>query len=395
MVTYIGLYYPFIHFRDEGWLKLTALYWDGMRRIVPLGASVHDSDEVKRLVDAEFIQNKIPLDAAFQIGGPFRELINTHGDAMRAEFGVADRNMWPDDIHTQLYAPGRDTKLAYVFNEKLDPGLLSDLFDHGLVASRSDNPRWIGMHPRLAKVYMLSLAEAMAPRLGAHPLTDTTFDHVAVSGLTMERLAAALLDRPEFAVPAAANADAEREVEEAMASLAFRSVVPVDPARIPAEQIVEFRRTYAEERGLFQAELARLAGGLTYLKDVKDPHEVEQHLKTEYDKTLAPRVKALRKGLHNANIDTVESAMAVSFALPAAAAAVLTAVGLTLAPPVAAVAGLAFAAWTIQRKRKKAIDGLLKPSPEAYLYRASKLSTPKTLTKEIYAGSRAFLTNSG
>ena len=50
MVTYIGLYYPFIHFRDEGWLKLTALYWDGMRRIVPGGASVHDSDEVKRLV---------------------------------------------------------------------------------------------------------------------------------------------------------------------------------------------------------------------------------------------------------------------------------------------------------------------------------------------------------
>src|SRR2546430_11603576 len=34
------LYYPFIHFRDEGWLKLTALYWDGMRRIVPVGANV-------------------------------------------------------------------------------------------------------------------------------------------------------------------------------------------------------------------------------------------------------------------------------------------------------------------------------------------------------------------
>jgi len=35
---------------------------------------------------------------------------------------------------------------------------------------------------------MLSLAEAMAPGLGAHPLTDVIFDHVAVSGLTMERL---------------------------------------------------------------------------------------------------------------------------------------------------------------------------------------------------------------
>ena len=84
---------------------------------------------------------------------------------MRAQFGVAKRDMWPDDIHTRLYAPGRDRKLAYVFDEKMDPGLLSDLFGHGLVASRSDNPRWIGMHPRLAKVYMVSLAEAMAPTL--------------------------------------------------------------------------------------------------------------------------------------------------------------------------------------------------------------------------------------
>ncbi len=393
MVTYIGLYYPFIHFRDEGWLKLTALYWDGMRRIVPGGASVHDSDEVKRLVDARFIQNEIPLGAASQIAGPFRELINTHGDAMRVQFGVANREVWSDDIHTRLYAPGRDTKLAYVFNEKLDRRLLSDLFGHGLVASRSDNPRWIGMHPRLAKVYMLSLAEAMAPGLGAHPLTDVTVDHIAVSGLTMERLAAVLLDRPEFAVPTPTIADAEREVEEAMVSLAFRTVVPVGPADVPAKKIVEFRQAYAEERGLFQAELARLVGGLAYLKDVKDPHEVEQHLKSEYDKTLAPRLERLRKGLHSANIDTAESAMAVSFALPAAVAAVLTAVGLSLAPPAAAVAGLAFAAWTIQRKRKKAVDGLLKPSPEAYLYRASKLSTPKTMTREIYASSRAFLTN--
>jgi hypothetical protein len=248
---------------------------------------VNDSDEVKRLVDAGYIQSKLPLDAAFQIAGPFRELINTHGDAMHAQFGVAKRDMWPDDIHTRLYAPGRDRKLAYVFDEKMDPGLLSDLFGHGLVASRSDNPRWIGMHPRLAKVYMVSLAEAMAPTLGAHPLTDATFDHVAVSGLTMDRLAAALLDRPEFAAPASANASAEREVEESMASLAFRTVVPVDPVRIPAEKIIEFRQKYAEERGLFQAELAKLAGGLAHLKDVNDPHEMEQHLKSEYDKTLS------------------------------------------------------------------------------------------------------------
>jgi hypothetical protein len=391
MVSYVGLYYPFIHFRNEGWLKLTALYWDSMRRIVPTGAGVHDTDEVKRLVDDGFIQNREPLDAALQIAGPFRELIAAHGDALRARFGVAKRDTWPDDPHTRLYAPGRDRKLAYVFDAKMDRSLLSDLFGSGLVTTRSDDPRWIGMHPKLVKIYMLSLAEAMASSLGAHPLTDETFDHVAVSGLTMDRLAAALLDLPELVVSAPTDAGADREIEEAMVSLALRNVVPTDPAHIPAEKIIDFRKKYAEERDLFQAELAKLTGSLAYMHDVKDPHEVEQHLKSAYDKTLAPRLERLRKGLHNANIDTAESTMAVSFALPAALAAALMAVGLTLAPPAAAAVGLAYAAWTIKRKHNKAANDLLKPSPEAYLYRVEKLSTPKTIASEIYASSRKFL----
>jgi len=89
MVSYVGLYYPFIHFRNEGWLKSTAFYWDSLRRIVPVGASVHDADEVKRLVDDGFIQDRKPLDAALQIAGPFRELLATHGDALTSGFRLA------------------------------------------------------------------------------------------------------------------------------------------------------------------------------------------------------------------------------------------------------------------------------------------------------------------
>ena len=99
--------------------------------------------------------------------------------------------------------------------------------------------------------------------------------------------------------------------------------MPIDPARIPAEKIIEFRQTYAEERDQFQVEVAGLTGAFAYLRDVNDPHEVEQHLQSEYDKTLAPRLAALRKGLNSANIDTADSAMAVSFALPASVTAIL------------------------------------------------------------------------
>jgi hypothetical protein len=272
-----------------------------------------------------------------------------------------------------------------VFDEKIDQQLLSDLFGCGLVTERAGDARWIGMHPRLASLYMLSLAEALAPAVGAHPLTDEAFDHVAVSGVTMERLAAALLQEP-----ALAHERDEREIEEHMASLALRSVVPAAPADIPSAWIVEFREQFAEERSLFQAEVAKLAGGLAYLEEVTDLREVERHLQNEYDKTLAKRLQRLQKSLRRAGFDTVESAIGTSFAVPVGLAAALTAAGLALAPPVGAALGVAVGAWTIWRKHTRARDDLLEPSPEAYLYQASKLSTPERLTSRISADSRRF-----
>jgi hypothetical protein len=274
-------------------------------RIVPSGAHLHDSDDVRRLVDAEIVRNQSPTRWASSIAPAFRELVARHGDTLCAQLGVEERAEWPEDPYTSLYAPtGTDPKLAYVFEEKIDTSLLSDLFACKLVTTRTGDPRWIGMNPRLANLYMMCLAEAMARDVGAHPLTDEAFDHIAVSGLTMERLAAALLQ-----APALAHVHDDRELEEHMASLALRYVVPTAPADISAAQIVAFRKDYAEERGLFQAEIAKLTAGLAYLESATDLGEVKRHLESEYDKTLRPRLKSLQDGLRRARIDTVESAI--------------------------------------------------------------------------------------
>jgi hypothetical protein len=35
-VPRFGLYYPYINFRSDSWLKVAALYWPKMARIVPV-----------------------------------------------------------------------------------------------------------------------------------------------------------------------------------------------------------------------------------------------------------------------------------------------------------------------------------------------------------------------
>jgi Family of unknown function (DUF6236) len=192
---------------------------------------------VKRLVDADVVRNVSPTQWASSIAPAFRELVAAHGDVLHAQLGVEGRSEWPDDPYTSLYSPtGIDPKLAYVFEQKIDARLLSDLFACQLVTTRTGDARWIGMHPRLANLYMMALAEAMARDVGAHPLTDEAFDHIAVSGFTMERLAAALLG-----TPALAQRHEDREAEEHMASLALRYAVPASPADLSAAQIVAFR----------------------------------------------------------------------------------------------------------------------------------------------------------
>jgi hypothetical protein len=51
----LGLYYPYFHVRDERWLKVAALYWPKIVRIVPAGYQTRDSDAVRALAAGEFI----------------------------------------------------------------------------------------------------------------------------------------------------------------------------------------------------------------------------------------------------------------------------------------------------------------------------------------------------
>jgi hypothetical protein len=90
VTTYVGLYYPLIHFKDENWLKLTALYWDRMGRIVPRGFQPRDTDTVRQLEEHGYVLAFRPDEpATLEAKKPFMDLIVHHGAALRERYG------WP------------------------------------------------------------------------------------------------------------------------------------------------------------------------------------------------------------------------------------------------------------------------------------------------------------
>ena len=51
------LYYPHIEFQNEAWVKASLLLWNHVYRIVPNNYTPNDSDEIKALVDEDFVRN--------------------------------------------------------------------------------------------------------------------------------------------------------------------------------------------------------------------------------------------------------------------------------------------------------------------------------------------------
>src|ERR1700730_15642603 len=128
MPTYHGLYYPYIHFQNEGWLKVAALYWDGMYRIVPPEMLTNDSDEVKRLEQGGFISRVHPYGAAQEIAAPFRELLQSRGNALKEKFGIGSL---PGRLGHAFLGTGGE--ISSISDSKIVYNLLTDLRHLSLV----------------------------------------------------------------------------------------------------------------------------------------------------------------------------------------------------------------------------------------------------------------------
>lgn len=390
MPSYIGLYYPFIHFKDDWWLKLAALYWDKMGRIVPTEYGTRDSETVKRLADElGFIENFAPGAETTDLGERFLALLQQHEAKLRARYGVSQSDQWQEDPITRAAAPpGSDTRLAYVFYEKMSSRLQDAFLNTGLAQpERAGDPRWVGMHPRMASVYMTALAEEIAANRGLHPTTDECLAHVAVSGATLERLAQALLGDVKLTGPAST----QHEIEVQMATVALESVIPRNIKSVPVEKIISLRKNHPAALAAFQVYLNGLVAEMRQLQEVKDASALKAHLEVEYEKKLKPELDELRKQLKSLQIDAVTGAFNMQFSIPPLAATGAAALGLDVNPLLAVGGGLALGLIPVIRDKQKQAREALKSSPAAWLMRAEENLKPATLSSWVSKSARQFI----
>lgn len=418
----IGLYYPFLEFKDDAWVKLAALYWDKLGRIVPDHYKPQDSDTVRQLhEELGFIINFVPSDEdKVSVGKMFYSMLSGNERELAKRYSIVSENKNPNVIpHLILQADEAryistkpeelNPELALVFSAKVSGGLIAELVHYGLArpvvpkgteggnerAPRFGSIRWVErveMHPKLAFVYMEALAERMAVTRQLRPVADNAFDHLAVSGYTTERITRALLSSEGVKSQLVNASPMGDEIETQMAMIALQSILPRDIASVPTKKIISLRNRHRDEMTAFQTHIHDLVSGLEELQNINDPVALKAHLDIEYEKNLKPQLADLKKCLKSLAIDTVTGAMNVRVILPPLFASAGASLHLAPFNPIIAGAGaIAFSILPVFRKKQEEISQVIRSTPAAYLLYLQEELGPTQAAAWITQQARRFL----
>ncbi|MEV6689779.1 DUF6236 family protein [Streptomyces sp. NPDC051130] len=374
MALQTGLYYPYVHLRDESWAKAAALYWRRLARVVPTGFPVRDRPVVRELnEDSRFLIGTDPRPAAEAVAPAFISAVQENTEVLRARFAVQGRQFtqrWQSPPSLALAAE----HLTGLYPPEVDQELAAALEEAGLARWESrigpQQTSWVVVDPALAWVYKCALTQELARRTAYAPVTDQ-LDAYAVTGhWTPEHIADTLLGRSAPQI----NRESARAT---VAMMSVRCVLPADLRHVPAEKIVRLRTDYADEFAAFTAAVeAATAEVIEATQEVSDRAAFEVHLQGAFELHVAQPLESLRKAITGLKMDTIYSALTIK------PEATLSGAGLGLwvgGTTTAVGAGIAFTALAARRAAARARDTLMAASPAGYLLRVEKELKPATV----------------
>ncbi|MFE1883061.1 DUF6236 family protein [Streptomyces diastatochromogenes] len=381
MLQQIGLYYPYIHFRDDAWLKTAALYWPKMARVVPAGYPLADSDTVRTLSDElDFVVAVEPTSAAQAVAPMFLAVVGEHSDALRRRY---QHTSWQGDDNGPFFIDPSGWPTAGMYWDEVAPNLQRTLFqcglaDYGTYPYPHRTRRWIAMHPALAWVYKCALTEEISKQSQFAPTTDQVAAHTASNGWDSERIAQALLDVGPSTAATSGN------LIDTVGLMAVRIVVPVNLDEVSPKKIAKLRLRHKAEFDAFKTAVTETAAELTSeLADVSLPVARERYMQMEVERRFEIPLRNLEKAMKGMKVDSAYSAANLKFDLPTTVAS-LGGGALAGQPLLGTTAAVAFALAGLRRTVSVNRQDRLTASPvAAYLLSVERGLEPPSLLRRI------------
>lgn len=368
-VPSFALYYPWMRFGDDNWLKLALLTWDNIARIRPKGAKAGESDLVRRLqAEADLIVDIAPTVADRDAAASAFHDVHLGDLVDPADVRWADLLVRPSETSTRLDEPelvwiyggtwgdlGRAGvgKVAYFFRE--------ELVELGLAINDPDgrDGPWLGMRPRMASIYLAVLADAIAQHNQLVPVTDDLRAHSAAGAIDnlAEMLGGELGPRRTLDTG-----------EHAYLHLAVSAVIQPDRLdSVSAPKLIAFRQRYAAELSAFRQHVTGLGPELKKIAEVENLAVAQAHLQSLYDTQTRPQLNELRKALRSMGIESSAGVLGMKVDLGAAAGTALGSVMAASGQPAVGGAAIAITVLPYLASRYAAARTFERQSPVAYL----------------------------
>lgn len=375
----IALYYPYVHPREESWVKQAVLFWPRIQRIVPADYPVTDTPALQLLVDEGILTNHPPDRGASELARSFVEFVTGHADALRTFYSIEKAGALP--VRGGWNDPWLNPHLGWIHTGKLAPDAWSALMDSGLAVEHLREASWLGIHPALAETYMCALAGQLSQLAGGltTPVTDVALHHVGAFGWSMTEVARGLLTDLQWEAEVGGPPDDDTP-QRLLASIAMRSLVPTNLAEVPIERILKLRE-HQDEFASYRNGLKALATEVTSIENVKSIDALAEHIQLRYDQTIGVQVSDLRKQLKSNGIKTSLTALSIQVAAPTTLSAAL--VDQFASKPAAAGAATAVGVVSTAYGFRAARATARKQSTAAWLIRIEEDLSPRTLLTRL------------
>ncbi len=372
-----ALYYPFVHFRDKQWIKLAALYWPHIARMVPAGYIKRDPDIVKALnQELGLVVDVSPATAAQAVAPIFIEFLEKYGERLRGQFPIHDNyvtHMWPAGW---IGEPG----YALIWGGEISETLVTALVDAGVGAwSRGEGSPWLAVHPHLAKIYMSALADNLCSVNNMFAITDTESAHTIGGPWTVERIADVVLRNVGTVASTPEPATrAHTVMTDRLIILAIQSIFPRNIDAIPIDRIIRVRRQAGPLLDDFRRYMAEQAVEFADLSESTDPQLLKVRLRDKTDSAVRRKMVDLKKQLRSVGIDTARNIVSVRTVLPGATGLIASEVA-HMPPLIVAGAASAVGVANIIKNAGSQRSALVKASPVGYLYLLNRALLPPHL----------------
>lgn len=416
MENRIGLYYPSIYF-DSNWIRIAALYWDKIGRIVPSNYEVDDDNDILFLkkelgTTGPFIEDFAPSTTEMAtVTELFTTFLNQYREQLTELYSLDGqahplrRVISQEEIFSNVGAQSQLDRTPFT---KLDknifalaaPKMAKDLIDELVKANLAIRVRRIykevgyddiiQMNAVFAYIYMLTLAEQMAQSRQLHLVTNGTFNHLAI-GTSVERLAQVLL-WPEFPnLYFVDTTPTKDEIEQQIITIACQTIVPQDINSLNLKKLVAIRRQHRDELTAFQCAIHSFVQKFETAQFPNDSKAIQAHLETFYDKEFKSPLNDLQKALQSLGVETIMGAMNIRVIGPPLLAGVSLSAFPLFGPIIAGAGALAFSVAPVILQKRKEAKQIIKTSPVAYLLYAKEGLQPKSIAESLRLYTRKWL----